>query len=530
MAFLGSDSFTPRFFFESGACDPDTFRVVDFKGTEEISRPYRFEINLISAEGEIDLKAVNGAPAFLAFERNEETRKIHGVLAEFDQGEWIGRHYVYRAVLVPRVWLMSLRRQSQIYTKDPDAITGWSDGLTIQEILEDELTGAGFTTDDFEITLSEDHPFREYVAQYQESDLDFISRLMEHEGIFYYFEHGDDREKLIIADGNDRFAPLPGGAEYSFRPPTGMAAIEREVVQKMRCRQSRIPAEVKLKDYNWRTPNIDLTVTETVDDEEQGLVCEYGNHYKESDTDGALYARFRAEEIRCKQTRFEGESNILGFTSGFRYELAEHFRPDFDQEYLILKVHHAGSQSSTGAQGPDDAPSYINSFVAIKSDVSFRPARVTPKPKILGGVNAKVDSSGDGEFAEIDEFGRYRVALAFDQRTDLAALSGGAASRWIRKAQPYSGGGYGMHFPLHKGAEVVVMHVGGDPDRPVIVGAVANPETPTPVASGNHRANTIRTSSGNQIIMDDTPQREGFLITNGRGSVRRSRARQFDDE
>jgi type VI secretion system secreted protein VgrG len=527
-----ADEFDAKLYFESAATESDTFRVVDFKGTEEISRPFRFEINLISSEPEIDLKAVIGERAFLGLERNGELRKIHGVLSEFEQGEWIGRHYRYRAVLVPRLWLLSLRKQCQVYTKEPDALTGWSDGLTIQKILEDELQGAGLASDDYEINLTETHPYREYVAQYQETDLDFISRLMEHEGIFYFFEHDDDKDKLIIADSNDRFGRFEGTSELVFRPPTGMVNVEREAVQKLFCKERRIPRELKLKDYNWRTPNLDLTVTETIDDASEGLVCEYGNHYKDVEEDGPLYARFRAEEIRCRQTRYQGESNGIAFRAGFVYELTEHFRPDFDGEYLIVGVRHRGSQSSPGAEGSDEGderPSYGNRFVTIRSDVQYRPPRVTPKPKILGAVNAKIDSSGDGEFAEIDEHGRYRIALAFDQRTDLAALSGGAQSRWVRKAQPYSGGGYGMHFPLHKGAEVIVTHVDGDPDRPVIAGAVPNPETPPPVAQSNHRANTIRTSGGNQLIMDDTPGREGLFMTNGRGSVHRSRARLTDD-
>jgi len=141
---------------------------------------------------------------------------------------------------------------------------------------------------------------------------------------------------------------------------------------------------------------------------------------------------------------------------------------------------------------------YANEFVAIPSDVPFRPARRTPKP-VAGPLNAHVDASGSGEYAEIDDEGRYKVRLPLD----LSGRGGAHASRFLRMAQPYAGGGHGMHFPLHKGTEVVITHIHGDPDRPMIASAIPNPLTASMVTGANHRKNVVKSASGNMFTLDD---------------------------
>ncbi|MHC4411050.1 MAG: type VI secretion system Vgr family protein [Planctomycetota bacterium] len=521
--------FDAKIFFESSVLAPDAFRVVELDGTEHISRTYRFDLRLVAEDPEIDLREVLNEPASLSLERDGERRTIHGVLAEFEQLGWSPGHNLYRAVLVPRLWLLSLRRQNQVFAQDPGALTGWSSGLKLEQIFEEILKGAGFAKDDYEISLQEPHPYREFVVQYQETDLDFISRLMEHEGIFSYFEHGEDKEKLIIADKSERFEPIEGHPEMIFRPPTGMVAVEREAVHALTCKESRVPREVMLREYNWRTPSLNLTVTETVDDSADGLVCDYGNHYKDCDNEGATLARFRAEELRCGQTLFSGAGNGIAFHAGFLFDLVEHPRPDFDQEYLIVSVHHQGSQTTSGvsnAAGQDPMPAYRNEFTCIPASLPFRPARVTPKPKIYGTITAKVDATPGTRFAEMDDYGRYRVALMLDQGVDVSSLPGGTRSRWVRMAQPYAGQDIGMHFPLHPGTEVLLTHLDGDPDRPVIIGTVPNTETRAPVDSENRMKNVIRSGGSNWLELDDAPGQEGFLMTNKKmGAIRVMRTR-----
>ncbi|UCG65312.1 MAG: type VI secretion system tip protein VgrG, partial [Deltaproteobacteria bacterium] len=494
-------------YFESKAkgMPADTFRVIGFKGQEEISRPFRFEIELASERPDIDVEEILRWPAFLAIERDGGIRRIHGVLGEFEQKrEGPLDLYHYRAVLVPRLWLLSMSSQNQIYQNK-----------SVPQIIEEELKGtrnkgpaelaaAGLTAEDFELRLTRKYSPREYTVQYQESDLDFISRLMEHEGIFYFFEHDDTKEKIIITDNNIHFPAMAEESTIRYRPPSGMAAVGEESVQSISCRSRRMPKKVILKDYNYRTPHVPLQGEAAVDTKGHGLISEYGNHFKKPE-EGVLLARIRAEEIRCRQKVFEGEGDCSQFRPGHRYTLDEHYREDFNREYVITGVSHTGTQPIAGASGTTDEgreqPSYCNEFTAIPSDVPFRPERRTPKPKLYGIMHAHVDSALLEDRAEIDQQGRYKVVMPFD----LSGAGEGKASRFIRMAQPYGGKNQGMHFPLHKGTEVIWACIDGDPDRPIILGVVPNPLNPSVVTDSNYTKNVIRTASGSFLEFNDGP-------------------------
>jgi type VI secretion system VgrG family protein len=486
-----------KYTFQSEALDPDTFRVLDFQGEEEISRLFRFEINLISEHSDIDLETVLEKSAFLGLERDGELRKVHGIVAEFEQLERGPAFVHYRAVLVPRLWKLSLRHQTQIYQD-----------MTVGQIIEKSLKDAGFISQDYEISLKEKHPQREYVVQYQESDFNFISRLMEHEGIFYFFSHDDERDKIVIADKNEKLLAIEGETDAIYRPPAGIAEADKESVLSLVCRQKRVPKEVILKDYNWRTPSLDLTVKTTVDEKGEGLFYEYGNHYKDKEGEGSPLAKVRAEEIRCRQKLFFGESNLIRFRAGSRFTLAEHYRSDFNQGYLLHRVVHSGSELSaaTGASAKaSQTHIYRNQFVCGAAVVPYRPERLTTKPRIVGALNAKVDAGGNGPYAVLDDQGRYKVAIPFDPKIrDLSKLADGHGSCWIRKAEPYAGPHYGMHHPLHKNAEVILVHENGDPDRPVISAAVPNPENTSPVTSANESQSIVRTAGKNEVVMEDS--------------------------
>jgi type VI secretion system VgrG family protein len=508
-----NSNLTTNLYFESKAekVPADTFRVIGFEGQEEISRPFRFKIELASEKPDIDVEDLLRWPAFLGIERDGEMRKIHGVLAEFEQNrEGPLDLYHYRAVLVPRLWLLSMSSQNQIYQNK-----------SVPEIVEEELKGArnkgpaelaaaGLTAEDFELRLTQKYAAREYTVQYQESDLDFISRLMEHEGIFYFFEYDDNKEKIIITDNNIHFPAIAGESTILYRPPSGMAAVAEESIRSISCRNKRVPKKVILKDYNYRTPHVPLQGEVDVDTKGHGLISEYGNHFKKPE-EGIVLARIRAEEIRCRRKIFEGEGDCSQFRSGHRYTLDEHYREDFNGEYVITGVSHTGTQPIAGASGTVDKdreqPSYRNMFTAIPSDIPFRPERRTPKPRLYGIMHAHVDSALLQDRAEIDEQGRYKVVMPFD----LSGSGEGKASRFIRMAQPYGGKSHGMHFPLHKGTEVIWACIDGDPDRPIIIGTVPNPLNPSVVTDSNYTKNVIRTASGSFLEFNDGPGPSGII-------------------
>jgi type VI secretion system VgrG family protein len=493
---------TKRFTFASQGMPDDTFSVVTFKGTEGISRLYEFDITLASDDGEIDLKGVLQNPATLTIKGGDQDLPIHGAVSQFEQLNEVKGHYFYRALLVPRLRQANLYHENQLFLDKK-----------VPDIIEEILKQAGLTTQDYELKLTRSYPQWEYICQYRETDLDFISRWMEREGIYYYFEQGEQNEKIIITDSSTAHKDIPGDATIPYFPPSGLGP-EEEAIRAFVCTQKMLPKKVILKDYNYRKPSLDLKAEAEVDSKGRGDVYLYGEHFKDPGQGNEL-AKIRAEEIKCRENIFHGEGTAPNLCPGFLFELEGHYRDGYNQKYLILEVEHEGHQTGSFWAGVGEEPAegekkltYANRFTAIPSDVQFRPERTTPKSKFSGTMNATVDAAGDGQQAEIDDQGRYKVILPFDQ----SGNKDGKASRWVRMAQPYAGSEYGMHFPLHKGAEVLLTFVDGDPDRPIISGSVPNPETTSPVTSANQTRSIVRDNFGNEIIFDATPSDEHIRL------------------
>ncbi len=484
-----------QFIFTSQALDEDTFSVVKFKGTEGISRLYEYNITLASNNAEINLKDVLQNSATLTIKGSDQDLPIHGAVAEFVQLHEAKGHCFYRALLVPRLWQASLYHENQLFLDKK-----------VPDIIEEILKQTGLTTQDYELKLTGKYPEWEYISQYNETDFDFISRWMEREGIYYYFEQDEQNEKLIIADSSIAHTDIPGDAAISYFSPSGLVR-EEEAIKAFLCTQKILPKKVILKDYNYRKPSLEIKGEAEVDPNGRGEVYIYGEHFKDPDQGNGL-ARIRAEEIKCRENIFHGEGTASNMCPGFFFELEECYRDSYNRKYLILEVEHEGHQTGSmwagigdeSAEG-EDKITYSNRFSAIPSDIQFRPERKTPKPKFNGTINATVDAAGDGKNGEVDDQGRYKIILPFDQ----SGNKDGKASRWVRMAQPYAGSDYGMHFPLHKGAEVLLTFVDGDPDRPIISGSVPNPETISPVTSANQTKSVVRDNFGNEMIFDATP-------------------------
>jgi type VI secretion system VgrG family protein len=484
---------TKRFIFVSQGLPEDTFSVVEFKGTEGISRLYEFDITLASDDPEIDLKGVLQNSATLTTKGSDQDLPIHGILGQFEQLHEVKGHYFYRALLVPRLWQADLYHENQLFLDKK-----------VPDIIEEILKQAGLTTQDYELKLTRSYPQWEYICQYRETDFDFISRWMEREGIYFFFQQGEDSEKLIITDSSTAHEDIRGDATIPFTPPSGIVP-EKEAIFTFLCRQKRLPNKVILKDYNYRKPSLDLKAVAEVDARGLGDVYFYGEHFK-TPQEGNGLAKIRAEEIKCRENIYHGESTAPNLCPGFFYELEDHYRQSYNQKYLIVEVEHEGHQTGSLWAGVEKKSAkgekkltYTNSFTAIRSDVQFRPERKTPKPKFPGTMNATIDAAGIGDYAELDDLGRYKVKLPFDQ----SDMEGGKASRWVRMQQPYAGAEHGMHFPLHKGTEVLLTFVDGDPDRPVIAGAVPNPETTSPVTAANQTESVIQTGARNKIRIED---------------------------
>ena len=494
-----------KFFFVSKATGlpSDTFSVVNFQGSEGLSHIYRFEINLVSNDPEIDLDLVLNNPATLYLKPNDEL-PIHGVLSSFDQMAEVDGNIFYKAVLVPRLWQLTRYTVSEVYLDS-----------TVPDIIEKVLTEAGISTVDYRLELdrknpSHSFPYREwsYVCQYQESHFNFISRWMEREGIYYYFDQGADSETLVITDSKSIHTNVGGAASplsLYYSPTSGLITnLQNEVVVNLVCQERPLPKKVVLQDFNHRKSPPIIEGEAEVSANGQGEVYIYGEHVK-NNGEAVEYAKIRAEEIKCRKKTFHIESTSPDIRSGYLFDLDSHYRADYNIEYLVTEIQHRGSQASLFSAGLqkklslDEEKSYYYNSAALLPNVQFRPLRDTPKPRFYGTINAKVEASGTGQYAELDTHGRYKIKLPFD-RSDS---TGQKASRWIRSASPLAGPNEGMHFPLRKGAEVLLTFADGDPDRPVIASPIADTDSPNVVTDLNFTKNLIKTSGGHFFEMDD---------------------------
>jgi type VI secretion system secreted protein VgrG len=491
-----------RFDFRSAAHDAGKFAVVEMEGFEAISQPFRFTLTLVSEDASIDFDAMLRHPAtFVIYPPDgRDNVPYHGVLAEFDQLHRADGYVFYRAVLVPRLWRLSLYRISEVYL----------DEQPIPATLERVLKDSQFTDSDYAFRLSGNferngaYRPRSFVCQYEETHLDFVSRWLENEGMYYYFDH-DAGGQLIVVD--DRIMHDANAVQVDYRPDDEMdTGVSGRSVRDFVSRQKPLPKEVILQEFNHRKAAVPLKIVETVSDDGLGQVMLYGENFR-GETEGRRYAKLRAQALVCQGRVFSGEATAVGLRSGYFARLAGHYRQDFNDTYLITEIHHRGTQAGAllaGASGARGETSYRKSFRAIPANVQFRPQRATSKPRVAGTMTAFIDSEGSGQYAELDEFGQYKVQLPFDL-TDKNPNKGSAR---VRMATPYAGSDHGMHFPLHKGAEVLLSFTDGDPDRPVIVGAVPNSENPSVVEQASAHENRISTAGGNMLHMGDSEGKE----------------------
>jgi type VI secretion system secreted protein VgrG len=491
------EAFKPRYFFETAALDPDTLQVVDFVGHDVISQLFSFDLNLVSEDPEIDFADVINKPANLTMMRDDEETKIHGLIADFQQGGRTADWVAYRVTLVPRVWLLSLYYQSRVFQN-----------MTVEDIVTKVLEDAGFTSDDFRFALSGSFTPREYCVQYRETDINFISRLLEHEGISFFFDHGDEHETMVITDDRSENPMIEDESIISYKPGAGMVPEEEaETVGEFICRERIVTGKVVLKDYNYLTPETNLKSESQLNSDMPGQYYEYGEHFKDT-SEGDNLAKIRNEEIECTRRVITGASNCVAFRSGFLFSLEKHYRDDLNGDYLITHLTHYGSQGA-GYATPmgGEAPTYKNEFSCIPADVSYRPPRLSPEACIPGIMTAKVETAG-GDYAYIDEMGRYRVKMPFD----LSDEGDGKASRPVRMAEPYSGPNYGIHFPNHANTEMVWACIDGNVDRPLGLSTVPNPSNTSPSVAENKPQSVIRTAGQNELTMDDTIGSENIYL------------------
>ena len=495
-----------HFSFVSHGLDPDTFSVIRFRGTEHLSECYEYEILLASRNPEISFDDVLQNPATLTvYGQHGTDMPVNGVTVYIEQDRKLGGLTLYKVTLRPKLFWLTLTHSNQVFINK-----------SLKDIINDVLVDGGLSSSEFEFRLQGSYPEIDYVCQFRETHLYFISRWMERAGMYYFFEQTDSGEKLVITDSKMSHKPFRQQSQITYAEPSGLGDTHREEsVQSLVCRQHVIPGKVRVKDYNYEKPDLDVEGEADTRQNARGETYLYGGGYA-SPEEATASAQILADAYLCREQLFHAETTVPGIEPGTLFSVRGHSRNEFNSKYLAIGVTHEGSQEAFMTSGVSESfgkrekePYYRNSITAISSDIQYRSERKHEPTYYYGTLSgAKIDGAGDSTYAELDDQGRYKVIMPFD----LSGRKDGKASKYLRMMQPYAGTNYGMHLPLHKGTEVLVSFIEGNPDSPVIAGALPDPDTPSPVTSENETMGCIVTASGNTIHLEDKEDSERILI------------------
>ena len=448
------------------ALGPDAFIVLSFTGHEQISELFSFQLQLASQINDITFDRLAGKTVTVAVRSSDGSQRyFNGIIVEFSPGlvsEQEG-YSTYSAVMAPAVWTLKQCYDCRIFQDKtvPDIIA---------RVLSQSELGRKQVRQiiDFRMDVGEYAP-RQYCVQYNESDLDFMARLCEEEGICYFFEHEKDRHSLVFADSPDKHHPCNTGKKQSvnFQRSTG-SVTDAELISDLNHRYTMASATFVARDFNFKLPHNDLTVQQAAmqhSAHDVGERYEYPGGYEKTLNRGQQIAAIRMQERDAQVCTISGKSNCRGFCAGFRFTLEQYPLKSMNgKDYLLTRLDHkARQQFIPSADGAGD--SYENQFAGIAHQTRFRPPRKTARP-VIAGVQTAMVTGPAGEEIHTDEYGRVKVHFAWDRLTDTSC--------WIRVSQGWAGAGWGaMHIP-RVGQEVIVSFIEGDPDRPIITGRVYN--------------------------------------------------------
>jgi type VI secretion system secreted protein VgrG len=435
----------------------DKLLLESVSGTEELSRLFRFDLDLLSPEDSIDPKKIVGKQVSFRINRADESpRWFSGWVSRFT---WVGRDERltrWRAEVVPSLWFL---------TRTSDCKAWAEKKKKIPEIVEEVLGDHSRVT--FKKSLQGEYKPWDYCVQYRETDFNFVSRLLEQEGIAYHFEHGQGSLAVVLADSPSAYTDCQDSkVEFvdDFADPSKPGQLfswQRDWSFKT--------GKFAQRDYNYETSATDLLAKQNGKAEYEGAsdleIFDYPGEY-ETKSDGDADTKLRIEEEEAAASVAQGSSSCRTFSPGFTFKA-----PD-GKKYLLTSVSHSASiRGAYESDGNTATFDYHNSFSCTPADIPFRPARTTPKPIVSGSQTAVVVGKS-GEEIDTDEFGRIKVQFHWDRHGKKDEKS----SCWVRVAQTMAGPGWGGQFIPRIGQEVVVSYLEGDPDQPLVTGVVYNDE------------------------------------------------------
>jgi type VI secretion system secreted protein VgrG len=468
---------------------PEAGLEVDAFHTEgfELSSDYAVEILAAASDADVDADELIDQRAALTMRWDGAERCIHGLITAARRSQATDERELFEITLRSPLHPLSRRRNNRIWL-----------GKDVTAIARDVLAGAGIGSDALRLKVAEKPQPREFVVQYDETDLAFLERQLAYWGLVYTIEQGSAGATVIITDDAGGLGGQLGTEPLDYEPVSQQVRSATTLYEWHERAAVTVPG-VRLRDYNYEAPRRSLEVTSGAQADEY----RYGEAYADRD-EGALLAERRQQAHAWQGHTVQAATDCRALVPGSQIEASNLQNPGANGRWLVIGARLQGDQRSGRRDGGgNDHATFTAELDLIPASVPYRVPVPRSRCIVHGTFSARIESEG-GDYAHIDDMGRYRIRMPFDtsERDDARA------SHPVRLAQPYGGPDYGMHFPLHHGTEVVVSCVNGDIDRPIIIGAVFNPTSSSPVTGANPSQNILRTWGGNELLMEDKTDEE----------------------
>lgn len=470
-----------------------------FDGVEGLSELYEFRIDALSKEENVDFNQILGRACSVRFKMfGAGERHFSGVAVEAQAIGMRNDLFAYRLVLRPTLWFLTRTTNCRIFHQK-----------TAHQVIKDVLKERGVQVKD--LTDAGSYPKLDYCVQYRETDFAFVSRLMEHHGIYYYFTHDGGQSTMVLADKPSSHEAVNGLADVRFMSSATAAQAGEQCLVSWSAERRFRSGKVEFNDYNFTKPGEELTAqaqaAESYERASDYEMYDYPAKYAERDH-GNLYAKVRLQaEQAIDYRRFAGGEAVSLYPGGL-VNLSDHPKPEENKQYLVVRcTHHFSDEAFRSVANTSivDRP-YLGNYELMPADRPFRAPIVTPKPVIQGPQTARVvasEKSKDSEEIDVDEEGHCIKVRFFWDRVD-------ARSCWVRVAQTWAGPGWGGQFIPRIGMEVVVVFLEGDPDRPLVVGCVYNGKNKPPYPKSDKKTQSgLRSDSSkghggyNELMFED---------------------------
>jgi type VI secretion system secreted protein VgrG len=471
--------------------------------TEQLGRPFVIKVDLLSEQPAVDFLKLIGEAATIRWNMPDvsgQTKKRYfsGYFRSFVQRPRADGFYCYEATIVPWLWFLTRTADCRIFHS---AMTEPPDEMTVPGILKKVFKDHGF--DDYTPSLTGSYRKMDHCVQYRETDFNFVSRLMEQEGIYYFFDHegegGSPKHKLKLVDAMSAHSEYPNYESIKYRASAESPDARGNILSWSRMKQVQ-PGAYKVNDFDFKRPKTPLLGGGTKDRNHANSTFEMydfaANYADEEAGDyGDRYGKLRIEELQAQHDLIVGQSDCPGLVCGSKFTLEDHPRSDENGTYVIVGVNYRCTaeayKTSSQGQGGQQEKRFVCDFTAIPANSVFRPARTTPKPRIQGPQTAMVVGKA-GEEILTDEFGRIKVQFHWDRYSPANENT----PCWVRVAQSWAGKNWGSIFIPRIGQEVIVEFLDGNPDRPIVTGAVYNGESKPPYTlPDNATMSTIKSNS-----------------------------------